>query len=58
MIKNKLTIVIPSKNESGIIDKTLTLLDKQHFIFDTRVIISDCSNDDTRKIISQGNTQI
>jgi glycosyltransferase involved in cell wall biosynthesis len=54
MIKNKLTIVIPAKNESGIIDKTLTLLDKQHFIFDTRVIISDCSNDDTRKIIKSG----
>jgi glycosyltransferase involved in cell wall biosynthesis len=54
MIKNKLTIVIPSKNESGIIDKTLTLLNEQHYLFDIRVIISDSSDDNTRKIIKSG----
>lgn len=54
MIKNKLTIVIPSKNESGIIEKTLTLLDKQHHIFGISVIIADCSDDNTRKIIKSG----
>jgi glycosyltransferase involved in cell wall biosynthesis len=54
MIKNKLTIVIPSKNESKIIDKTLTLLNEQHYLFGIRVIISDCSDDNTRKIIKSG----
>lgn len=51
MIKNKLTIVIPSKNESEIIDKTLTLLNKQRSIFGIRVIIADCSDDNTREVI-------
>jgi glycosyltransferase involved in cell wall biosynthesis len=54
MIKDHLTIVIPSKNESKVIDKTLTYLNKQHNIKGTRVIVADCSNDDTRKIISSG----
>ena len=54
MIKDNLTIVIPSKNESKVIDNTLTYLNKQHDIKGTRVIIADCSNDDTRKIISSG----
>ena len=54
MIKDNLTIVIPSKNESKVIDKTLTHLNKQHNIKGTRVIIADCSKDDTRKIISSG----
>jgi glycosyltransferase involved in cell wall biosynthesis len=54
MIKNKLTIVIPSKNESKIIDKTLTLLNEQRYLFGIRVIISDCSDDNTRKIIKSG----
>jgi glycosyltransferase involved in cell wall biosynthesis len=54
MIKNNLTIVIPSKNESEIIDKTLTLLNKQYNIYGTRVIISDCSDDNTRKVIKSG----
>lgn len=54
MIKDHLTIVIPSKNESKVIDKTLTYLNKQDNIKGTRVIVADCSNDDTRKIISSG----
>ena len=54
MIKHKLTIVIPSKNESEIIDKTLTLLNNQYGIFNTRVIISDCSDDNTREVILSG----
>ena len=32
MIKDNLTIVIPSKNESKVIDNTLTYLNKQHDI--------------------------
>ena len=54
MIKHKLTIVIPSKNESEIIDKTLTLLNKQHGIYGTNVIIADCSDDNTREVIKSG----
>lgn len=54
MIKNKLTIVIPSKNESDVIEYTLNYLNKQWNIEGTRVIISDCSTDDTRDIILSG----
>lgn len=54
MIKNKLTIVIPSKNESDVIDITLGLLNKQKDIKGTHVIISDCSTDNTRDIILLG----
>jgi glycosyltransferase involved in cell wall biosynthesis len=54
MIKHKLTIVIPSKNESEIIDKTLTLLNKQAGIYGTQVIIADCSDDNTREVIKSG----
>jgi glycosyltransferase involved in cell wall biosynthesis len=54
MIKDKLTIVIPSKNESDVIDITLTHLNKQEGIENTRVIIADCSTDDTRDIILSG----
>jgi glycosyltransferase involved in cell wall biosynthesis len=54
MIKDNLTIVIPSKNESEIIDKTLTLINKQCGIYGTNVIISDCSDDNTREVIKSG----
>jgi glycosyltransferase involved in cell wall biosynthesis len=54
MIKDKLTIVIPSKNESDVIDITLTHLNEQKDIKGTRVIIADCSTDDTRDIILSG----
>jgi glycosyltransferase involved in cell wall biosynthesis len=54
MIKDYLTIVIPSKNESDVIDITLSHLNKQNHITDTRVIIADCSTDDTRGIILSG----
>jgi glycosyltransferase involved in cell wall biosynthesis len=54
MIKDILTIVIPSKNERDLIGITLTLLNKQTNIIGTRVIISDSSDDLTREIISNG----
>jgi glycosyltransferase involved in cell wall biosynthesis len=54
MIKDKLTIVIPSKNESDVIDITLTHLNEQKDIKGTHVIIADCSTDDTRDIILSG----
>jgi glycosyltransferase involved in cell wall biosynthesis len=54
MIKDVLTIVIPSKNEMDLIDVTLKLLDKQHDIEGTKVIIADSSDDLTRDIIHGG----
>ena len=42
-----LTIVIPCKNESGVIDLTLNLLNNQTNIDKVKVIISDSSNDYT-----------
>ena len=54
MIKDVLTIVIPSKNERDLIDMTLGLLNKQHNIIGTRVIICDSSDDLTREIINNG----
>jgi glycosyltransferase involved in cell wall biosynthesis len=42
-----LTIVIPCKNESSIIDKTLSLLNFQKNINNVRVIVSDSSDDGT-----------
>ena len=51
MIKDILTIVIPSKNERDLISFTLKLLDKQIGIHGTRVIISDSSDDLTREVV-------
>jgi glycosyltransferase involved in cell wall biosynthesis len=44
-LKNLLTIVIPCKNEKGIIQKTLDLLNHQQDIFNVKVIVCDASND-------------
>lgn len=44
-IDKKLTIVIPCKNESELIGKTLKLIDMQYFISGTKVIIADSSDD-------------
>lgn len=55
MIKDILTIVIPSKNEEDLIGMTLRLLNKQINIIGTRVIICDSSDDRTREVISNGN---
>lgn len=41
-----LTVVIPCKNESALIKRTLTLLDMQHFSKGLKVIIADSSTDD------------
>jgi glycosyltransferase involved in cell wall biosynthesis len=50
-LNNLLTIVIPCKNESKIISKTLDLLNYQEGIENVEVIICDSSTDDTRNII-------
>ena len=52
MIEKLLTIIIPCKNEEQIIDKTLTYLNNQVDIKNTRVIIADSSDDNTRNIIT------
>jgi glycosyltransferase involved in cell wall biosynthesis len=44
-LKNLLTIVIPCKNEKGIIQKTLDLLNHQKNISNVKVIVCDASND-------------
>jgi glycosyltransferase involved in cell wall biosynthesis len=49
-ISNKITIVIPCKNEEDYIHHLLDALRNQG-IGDTRVIIADCSTDNTRQVI-------
>ena len=46
-----LTIVIPCKNESKIIDTTLTLINQQIDIDRVSVIVADASDDDTPQIL-------
>ena len=50
MLENKLTIVVPCKNEEDYISHLLEHLRKQN-IGGTRVIIADCSTDNTREVI-------
>jgi glycosyltransferase involved in cell wall biosynthesis len=50
MLENKLTIVVPCKNEEYYISHLLEHLRKQN-IGHTRVIIADCSTDNTREVI-------
>ena len=52
MVKDFLTVVIPTKNESELIDITLGHLNKQHNINGTKVIICDCSDDNTLEIVN------
>jgi glycosyltransferase involved in cell wall biosynthesis len=47
---DKITIVIPCKNEENYIHHLLESLRLQ-YIGDTRIIIADCSTDNTRKVI-------
>jgi glycosyltransferase involved in cell wall biosynthesis len=54
MVKDFLTVVIPTKNESELIDITLGHLNKQHNINGTKVVICDCSDDNTLEIINSG----
>jgi glycosyltransferase involved in cell wall biosynthesis len=54
MVKDFLTVVIPTKNESELIGITLGYLNKQVDINGTKVVICDCSDDDTVEIIKSG----
>jgi glycosyltransferase involved in cell wall biosynthesis len=49
-ISDKITIVVPCKNEESYIHHLLDSL-RQQDIGDTRIIIADCSTDNTRQVI-------
>ena len=49
-ISDKITIVVPCKNEENYIHHLLDSLHSQN-IGDTRIIIADCSTDNTRQVI-------
>jgi glycosyltransferase involved in cell wall biosynthesis len=49
-ISDKITIVVPCKNEENYIHHLLESLRRQN-IGDTRIIIADCSTDNTRQVI-------
>ena len=49
-VSDKITIVVPCKNEENYIHHLLESLRLQ-YIGDTRIIIADCSTDNTRKVI-------
>jgi glycosyltransferase involved in cell wall biosynthesis len=50
MLENKITIVVPCKNEENYIAHLLMHL-RQQEIGNTRIIIADCSTDNTREVI-------
>ena len=54
-ISDKITIVVPCKNEENYIHHLLDSLRSQN-IGDTRVIIADCSTDSTRQVIQNNST--
>ena len=54
-ISDKITIVVPCKNEENYIHHLLDSLRGQD-IGDTRVIIADCSTDSTRQVIQNNST--
>lgn len=51
-LSEKVTIVVPCKNEENYIVQLLDSLRRQR-IGDTRIIIADCSTDNTRQVIKQ-----
>lgn len=54
-ISDKITIVVPCKNEENYIHHLLDSLRSQN-IGNTRIIIADCSSDNTRQVISDNST--
>ena len=54
-ISDKITIVVPCKNEENYIHHLLNALRRQN-IGDTRIIIADCSTDNTRQVIKDNST--
>jgi len=56
-ISDTITIVVPCKNEEDYIHHLLDSLRSQN-IGDTRVIIADCSTDNTRQVIKDNSTSL
>jgi glycosyltransferase involved in cell wall biosynthesis len=56
-LSDKITIVIPCKNEENYIHHLLESLRLQ-YIGDTRIIIADCSTDNTRKVIKNNSQSL
>jgi glycosyltransferase involved in cell wall biosynthesis len=56
-IHDKITIVIPCKNEETYINHLLDALRLQ-YIGDTRIIIADCSTDSTRQVIKDNSQSL
>ena len=56
-LSDKITIVVPCKNEENYIHHLLDSLRSQN-ISDTRVIIADCSTDNTRQVIKDNSTSL
>ena len=53
MLEEKITIVVPCKNEEDYIEHLLNDLRKQQGIGNTKIIIADASTDNTRKVINK-----
>jgi glycosyltransferase involved in cell wall biosynthesis len=51
-LQNKITIIVPCKNEENYISHLLEHLKRQN-IGQTRIIIADCSTDNTRNVIKE-----
>ena len=57
MLQDKITIIIPCKNEENYIPNLLRHLRRQA-LGDTKIIIADCSTDDTRQIIQDNSWKL
>jgi glycosyltransferase involved in cell wall biosynthesis len=53
MLEEKITIVVPCKNEETYISYLLDALRSQEGLGNTKIIIADCSTDNTRKVIEE-----
>ena len=56
-LSDKITIVVPCKNEENYIHHLLDTLRSQN-IGDTRIIIADCSTDNTRQVIKDNSFEL
>lgn len=56
-LSDKITIVVPCKNEENYIQHLLDSLRKQN-IGNTRIIIADCSTDNTKQVIQDNSSEL